>query len=132
MKPDCFSRNKPLLKLTIFQIDCLKSQICLMKNNIAKLAFAGLLLLTVFSACEKEYPTIQQEDGEEIAKYIQTNSLSGMKEYVNPDGIKSGIFYQITKEGTGSIVGDTSIIFTTFTIKSFDGVANYFEENIYR
>jgi len=103
-----------------------------MKIRIAKLAFAGLLLLTVFSACEKEYPTIQQEDGEEIAKYIQTNSLSGMKEYVNPDGIKSGIFYQITKEGTGSIVGDTSIIFTTFTIKSFDGVANYFEENIYR
>jgi len=132
MTPDCFSRNKPLLKLTIFQIDCLKSQICSMKNNIAKLAFAGLVLLTVFSACEKEYPTIQQEDDKEINKYIQTNSLSGMKEYVNPDGSKAGFFYQIIEQGTGSVVGNTDLVYITYTAKSFDGLSNFDDESKFR
>ncbi|MDB5119561.1 MAG: FKBP-type peptidyl-prolyl cis-trans isomerase [Sphingobacteriales bacterium] len=104
-----------------------------MKNNIAKCAFAGILLLTVFSACKKEYATIQQEDSAGIANYIQTNNLAGMTEYTTSEGnTKSGIFYQVLEPGTGAVVNNTDIVYLTYTVKSFDGVSVYTEENLYR
>ncbi|MDB5012313.1 MAG: hypothetical protein JWQ25_515, partial [Daejeonella sp.] len=105
----------------------------LMKNSIAKFVFAGMLIVTVLGACKKEYATIEQEDSEEVSKYIQANNLTGMTEYVNPEGnAKSGIFYQILEPGTGAVVGNTDGVYLTYTVKSFDGASVYTDENLYR
>lgn len=105
----------------------------LMKNKIAKFVFAGMFIITALGACKKEYATIQQEDSKEVSKYIQTNNLANMTEYINPEGnTKSGIFYQILQAGTGAVVGNTDLVYLTYTVKSFDGASDYTDENVYR
>lgn len=105
----------------------------LMKNNIAKSFFAGVLVLMVLAGCKKEYATIQQEDSEQIANYIKANNLSGLTEYVATEGnTKTGVFYKVEETGTGAVVTNTDIVYLTYTVKSFDGASLYTNESVNR
>ena len=87
-----------------------------MRYLFLKYTLAGLLLLTVFVACKKEYATIEEEDNTAITKYLQENNLNGlMTQYGN-----TGIYYQIITPGTGSDLKYTEVVPLIFTTKSLD------------
>ena len=102
-----------------------------MMKYFSKYALTGLLFLTAFSACKKEYETIETLDDKNVAAYIQANNLN-MQEYINLEGVKTGIYYQILNPGTGAIVNYTDKAFMTYTIKSLDGAYSSMDENVNR
>ena len=100
-----------------------------MRYQFLKYTLAGLLLLTVFVACKKEYATIEEEDATAITDYLQKNNLNSlMTQYGN-----TGIYYQIITPGTAvDTLKYSDLIYMTYTINSFDGKAKYIDENLYR
>ncbi len=87
-----------------------------------KYTLTGLLFLTLFSACKKEYESIEAVDQKNIEDYIQANNLSNMKPYINSDGVKTGVYYEVLTEGTvGPALAYKYKVFLTYTIKSIDG-----------
>ena len=85
-----------------------------MKLNLYKLfLFIGFITLTV-TACQKDYPPIEELDEENIQQYIQANGLN-----LNAD--TSGYYWDIIEEGTGDPVQYSDQVFITFTFKTLDG-----------
>ncbi len=90
-----------------------------MKNNIYVLF---LLITAGLASCRKDktQQTIKEYDDEQIRNYISANGLTNMKRDVT-GGDTSGIYYEILGQGTGPAVDATTLINTTYTIKTLDG-----------
>ncbi len=87
-----------------------------MKLITYKLSLGMFLLITVMAGCKKEYESIEVEDERNIQEYIQKNGLN-MQVYDT-----TGIYYQVTKTGTGSPIDYTQQLPVVYTVKSLDGV----------
>src|SRR6476661_8666129 len=95
-----------------------------MIKSIKPVAFALLLLATVFGACKKEYETIQAQDAKEIQAYISKNNLQ-VQQYN-----QTGLYYQILQPGTGADLENSDKVYMTFTLKTLDGSYNSTDENL--
>lgn len=85
-------------------------------NLIKYKAYAILaLIIFVISSCEKEYEGIEVLDNANIQAYMKTNNLS-FSQYKD-----TGIFYKITKAGTGDSLRYNEKVPLLYTIRSLDG-----------
>ncbi len=100
---------------------------------IPKYILTGLLFLSVFSSCKKEYESIETVDQRNVEAYIQANNLSNMQPYINPEGVKTGVYYEILTPGTSATdLEYADKVFLTYTIKSLDGQYVRTDENVNR
>jgi FKBP-type peptidyl-prolyl cis-trans isomerase FkpA len=83
-----------------------------------KYTLTGILLLTVFAGCKKDYESIEQVDDRNVKAYIQQNNLTGMVQYEN-----SGIYTQVLNSGVlaGSDLKYSDRVPLVFTVRSLDG-----------
>lgn len=86
-----------------------------MIRNFFAFFCACMLALAGLSGCTKTYPTIAEVDAQVVTNYIQSNNLS-VQQYG-----QTGIYYQITKIGTGSNIDYSTQIPLIYTIKTLDG-----------
>ncbi|MCX2573248.1 FKBP-type peptidyl-prolyl cis-trans isomerase [Pedobacter sandarakinus] len=94
-------------------------------NRFTKLSFALCVMATViFSACKKEYDSIERIDDATITSFISKNNLSSVM-IQDPD--KSGFYYQVTSPGTGSTFKNTDSVFYNLTVKSLTSGATYLQ-----
>ncbi|WP_231427507.1 FKBP-type peptidyl-prolyl cis-trans isomerase [Pedobacter sp. Leaf250] len=94
-------------------------------NKFTKLSLFTLLVVTVlFSACKKEYETIQTTDNAIIASYISKNNLTSS---MIPDPDKSGFYYQVTSPGTGNNFKNPDSVLYNLTVKSLSSGATYLQ-----
>ncbi len=84
-------------------------------KQFLKYAVPGFLLLSIITACEKEYEPIESLDSKSVAAYVQANKLN-VTEYQN-----TGIFYEIINPGSGRDVEYSDQVPLVLTIKSLDG-----------
>ena len=85
-----------------------------MKLNLYK-SFLFAFIVVAISSCQKEYQSIEELDEENIQAYIQKNNLTGMQQLDT-----TGIYYQITTQGTGAEVKNTDRVYITYSIKTFN------------
>ncbi|MEO8796220.1 MAG: FKBP-type peptidyl-prolyl cis-trans isomerase [Daejeonella sp.] len=87
-------------------------------KNLLKYNLVAVFALLAFSACKKEYESIEQIDERKIQEYVKANNLNLTK-------AESGIYYNILSEGTGEIPKNSEKVFFTYTAKSIDGTVYY-------
>ncbi|HCN84584.1 MAG TPA: hypothetical protein DIT07_13325 [Sphingobacteriaceae bacterium] len=73
------------------------------------------LIILAVSACKKEYVGIEVQDNENIQAYLKENNL------VFSEFKDTGIFYKITKPGTGDSLKYSDQVPLIYTIRSLDG-----------
>jgi len=84
-------------------------------NKFTKLSLLTILLATVlFSACKKEYETIQSIDENAIQSYIKANNLSMTK-------ASTGYYYNIITPGSGAEIKNPDSVFYSYTFKLLNG-----------
>lgn len=92
-------------------------------NKFTKLGLClGLLATVLFSACEKEYDSIETVDAATIQSYITTNNLTSAM-IQDPD--KTGFYYQVTMPGTGDLFKNPDSVLYDITIKSLNNGTIY-------
>lgn len=87
-------------------------------RSFLKYSIASLLLVILFSSCEKEYESIEQVDEQKIQNYISSQKLSLIKD-------PSGIYYQVLNQGTGAKPKNSEVVYFTYTAKSVSGKEYY-------
>jgi FKBP-type peptidyl-prolyl cis-trans isomerase FkpA len=98
-------------------------------NKFTKLSLCLCLLATVlFSACEKEYDSIETIDAAAIQSYITKNNLTTAM-IQDPD--KTGFYYQVVNQGTGSLFKNPDSVFYDITIKSLTNGTVYSQSPIH-
>lgn len=80
--------------------------------------FALLGMMVLFSACEKEYETIESVDDAKIQAYIKQNNLNMTKD-------PTGFYYQVLEPGTGNVVLNRDSIFFNLSVQSLTGVTYF-------
>jgi len=84
-------------------------------KNFTKISLVLVLLAVVlFSACEKQYDSIQVVDDATIQTYIKQNNLTMTKDV-------TGYYYNIITPGTGSELKNSDSIFYSYTFKTLSG-----------
>jgi len=84
-------------------------------NKFTKLSLLTLFLATVlFSACKKEYESIQSIDESAIQSYIKSNNLSMTKS-------STGYYYNVITPGTGAEIRNADSVYYSYTFKLFNG-----------
>ncbi len=84
----------------------------LKKYTLYCLALLSIVIL--FSACEKEYESIESIDDAKIQAYIKQNSLTFTKD-------PSGYYYKIVEPGVGDVIKNSDSIYYSYTFKSLSG-----------
>ncbi|WP_129714402.1 FKBP-type peptidyl-prolyl cis-trans isomerase [Pedobacter sp. SYP-B3415] len=84
----------------------------------------GVLLLfsVVFTACKKEYESIESVDERIIQEYLQKNGLNATKD-------PSGFYYVVTKQGSGELLKNTDSVFYRGEIKSLKTGVTYYSSS---
>lgn len=94
-------------------------------NKFTKLSLClGLLTTILFSACEKEYDSIETVDNTSIQSYITKNNLTSAM-IQDPD--KTGFYYQVITDGTGSNFKTPDSVFYNLTVKSLTNGTTYLQ-----
>lgn len=88
------------------------------------LALFGLTIL--LGSCKKDYESIQSVDAKKIQDYIAKNNLTGMVE----DPLKTGYYYQIVNEGTGSYFTSTDTVMYDGVLKGMENGTAYFTTSV--
>jgi FKBP-type peptidyl-prolyl cis-trans isomerase len=73
------------------------------------------LSASVLTSCTKEYESVEQLDDRNIQAYLKQSNLSGFQAYAN-----TGMYYQITKPGTGSAMEYSDQVPLVFSFKAID------------
>jgi FKBP-type peptidyl-prolyl cis-trans isomerase FkpA len=84
-------------------------------KQFLKYALPAFLLISIITACEKQYETIDSIDSKNVTSYIQANKLN-VTEYE-----KTGVFYEIIQPGSGEDLEYSDQVPLVLTIKSLDG-----------
>lgn len=87
-------------------------------KNSKKYIVALVAILFLFSACEKEYESIESIDDAKIKAYIQKNKIEAIKD-------PSGFYYQVLDQGTGGALLNKDSVFYTSVVKSLNGTTYY-------
>lgn len=90
------------------------------KISTSILALASVLVL--FSACKKEYESIESIDKAKIEAYIRQNNLNMIKDSL-------GFYYQVIEQGTGSPLLNKDSVFYVTRVKSLSGNSYYTPPN---
>ena len=84
-------------------------------NKFTKLSLCLCLLATVlFSACQKEYESIETIDDAAIQAFVKASSVKYTKD-------TKGYYYSITNQGTGSAVKNSDSVFYSYKFKTLNG-----------
>lgn len=84
-------------------------------NKFTKLSLCLCLLATVlFSACEKEYDSIETIDDAAIQAFVKASSVKYTKD-------TKGYYYSITNPGTGAAVKNSDSVFYSYKFKTLNG-----------
>ncbi|MFD2289186.1 hypothetical protein GJU39_19020 [Pedobacter petrophilus] len=84
-------------------------------NKFTKLSLCLCLLATVlFSACEKEYDSIETIDDTAIQAFVKASSLKFTKD-------PTGYYYSVTSPGTGASVKNSDSVYYSYTFKTLNG-----------
>ena len=84
-------------------------------KNFTKISLLLVLLAAVlFTACEKQYDSIQVVDDATIQTYIRQNNLTMIKDV-------TGYYYNIITPGTGTEIKNSDSIFYSYTFKTLSG-----------
>ncbi|MCJ8210369.1 hypothetical protein MUY27_11675 [Mucilaginibacter sp. RS28] len=85
------------------------------------LGTAGLMSAGLIS-CRKDKTTqtITQYDQEQIQNYIKSQGLTGFQRDLS-GGDTTGIYYKITRQGTGAVIDYPSDVAYVYTIRTLDG-----------
>ncbi|WP_316804718.1 FKBP-type peptidyl-prolyl cis-trans isomerase [Pedobacter nototheniae] len=75
--------------------------------------FSLLTAAVLFTACKKDYESIQSVDDAAIQAYIKKNNLNMTKD---PAG--TGVYYQVVTPGTGNVFANQDSVFFTYEEKS--------------
>jgi FKBP-type peptidyl-prolyl cis-trans isomerase len=76
--------------------------------------FALLGMMVLFSACEKDYESIESVDEAKIQAYISQNNLAFTKD-------PSGYYYKIVEPGVGDAIKNSDSIYYSYAFKSLSG-----------
>lgn len=94
-------------------------------NKFTSLGFFALLCVALFfTACKKDYESIQSIDNNAITSYINRNNLSSV---MVADSAKTGFYYQVTSPGTGNNFKNSDSVFYNYTIKSLSSGITYLQ-----
>ncbi|HXH98729.1 MAG TPA: FKBP-type peptidyl-prolyl cis-trans isomerase [Sphingobacteriaceae bacterium] len=80
-----------------------------------------LLAVMFLSACDKEYPGINETDETSIQNYIKANNLNMTKYSINDT---SAFYYQVITPGKGADTKYSEVVPLVFTIRTLDGSFN--------
>lgn len=94
-----------------------------MKKYTAILCFF-LIITALFSACKKEYDSIEVVDDAAIQAYIKKNNLNMIKD-------ESGIYYQVVTPGTGDVFANKDSVFFSYQEKSILDGSTYYSTPTY-
>ncbi|MET4081326.1 FKBP-type peptidyl-prolyl cis-trans isomerase [Pedobacter sp. UYP30] len=84
-------------------------------NKSLKINLLALLALTLsFSACKKEYESIQSVDDRAIQTYLAGNNQNFTKD-------STGYYYNIIDQGTGADLQNSDSVFYSYTFKLLNG-----------
>jgi len=85
-----------------------------MKSYLYKLPLIVSFVLLLTSACKKEYQSIEEINTQDIQSYLSKNNLTGFSDTL-------GIYYKVTKPGTGAAIDYTKETPVLYTVKTLDG-----------
>lgn len=84
-------------------------------NRFTKFSLLTILLATVlFSACKKEYETIQSIDENAIQSYLKSNN-------VNMTKASGGYYFSVVTPGSGAEIKNSDSVFYSYTFKLLNG-----------
>ena len=84
-------------------------------NKFTKISLCLCLLATVlFSACEKEYDSIETIDDAAIQAFVKASSVKYTKD-------TKGYYYSVTNQGTGPAVKNPDSVFYSYKFKTLNG-----------
>ncbi len=84
-------------------------------NKFTKLSLCLCLLATVlFSACEKEYDSIETIDDTAIQAFVKASSIKYTKD-------TKGYYYSVTNQGAGPVVKNSDSVFYSYKFKTLNG-----------
>ncbi|MDN3585149.1 hypothetical protein QWY86_00605 [Pedobacter aquatilis] len=83
-------------------------------KNFTKISLLVLLAAVLFTACEKQYDSIQVVDDNVIQTYIKQNNLTMTKDV-------TGYYYNIITPGIGSDLKNPDSIFYSYKFRLFNG-----------
>jgi len=93
-----------------------------MLKRISSYTFVLLVMVSVMSACKKDYESAESIDGKKIETYLSNNKINATKD---PAG--TGFYYQIVQPGTGlNLFKDTDSVLYSVTVKSLLNGNTYF------
>jgi FKBP-type peptidyl-prolyl cis-trans isomerase FkpA len=81
-----------------------------------------LTLTALFSACKKDYDSIEVIDDAAINAYIKKNNLDMTKD-------ESGVYYQVVTPGTGDVFANKDSVLFTYQEKSILDGSTYYSTN---
>lgn len=87
-------------------------------KSFLKYTLASFLLISVLTACDKEYESIEEVDERRIQSYIAAQKLNLLRD-------SSGLYYQVINPGTGQAPKNSEFVFFTYTAKSINGKEYY-------
>lgn len=84
-------------------------------NKFTKISLCLCLLATVlFSACQKEYDSIETIDDAAIQTFVNASSIKYIKD-------TKGYYYSITNPGTGATVKNSDSVYYSYKFKTLSG-----------
>lgn len=95
-----------------------------MIKKLSSFTFALLGLILLFSACKKEYTSIQTIDDDKLQQYISSNHLQFTKD-------STGFYYSGDTTGTGVTFNDKDSVLYNIVIKSIGNGTEYYNTASY-
>lgn len=92
------------------------------KLSTYTLSLLGMILM--FSACKKEYESIQNIDDAKLKQYISSNQLQVTKD-------STGFYYAVVKPGTGNNFLDKDSVLYNVVVKSISNGTEYYNTATY-
>jgi len=84
-------------------------------NKFTKLSLClGLLATVLFSACEKEYDSIETVDDAAIQTFIKTSNVKYTKD-------ATGYYYNISAQGSGAALKNSDSVYYSYKFKTLNG-----------
>ncbi|MDB5020823.1 MAG: hypothetical protein JWQ28_1950 [Pedobacter sp.] len=90
-----------------------------MIKKLSTYTFALLALIVLFSACKKEYESIQNIDDVKLKQYISSNHLTVTKD-------STGFYYAVVTPGTGANFIDKDSVLYNVVVKSITNGTVYY------
>jgi FKBP-type peptidyl-prolyl cis-trans isomerase FkpA len=95
-----------------------------MIKKLSSYTFALLGLILLFSACKKEYASIQSIDDDKLKQYISSNHLLFIKD-------TTGFYYHADTAGTGARFTDKDTVLYNVVVKSVSNGTEYYNTATY-